>query len=119
MIKISEKHPTDQIIAYNWYTDIQNWHPVRKYEYSCWIKGKELKEPVWVCVQCWDEGMTKILIIETTQHDYPLTGTFDWQKFGAVFMIPNGTDKVVLRAGMAAPGNNGGRYGLMKCIFEK
>lgn len=108
-IKISEQHPDEESIAYNWYTDILNWQHGQKYEYSCWVKGQDLKEPVWVCVQCWNKGMTKMLKFVTTQHDYPLTGTFEWKKIGAVFMIPDNTDKVVLRAGIAAPGNNGGQ----------
>jgi hypothetical protein len=108
-IKISPEHPDEDKIAYNWYTDIHNWQHGRTYEYSCWVKGQDLKEPVWVCVQCWNKGMTKMVKFVTTQKDYPLTGTFEWQKIGAVFMIPNDTDKVVLRAGIAAPGNNGGQ----------
>ncbi len=43
-IKISEDHPGEDKIAYNWYTDIQNWQPGHKYEYSCLVKGQDLKE---------------------------------------------------------------------------
>ena len=105
-IRLSEDHPRD-IIAYNWNTDIQNWEAGKHYELSCWVKGQDLKEPVWVCVQCWDEAMSKMINFTTTQRDYPITGTFDWQQIGAVFTVPEKTHKVVVRAGIAAPGNNG------------
>jgi len=108
-IKISEKHPEENMIAYNWYTNVQNWKEGHKYELSCWVKGRDLNEPIWVCVQCWDEAMSKMLKFSTTQIDYPLTGTFDWQQIGVVFTIPVDTHKVVLRAGIAAPGNNSGQ----------
>ena len=107
-IKISENHPED-VIAYNWYTDIQNWETGKLYELSCWVKGESLKGPVWICVQCWDEAMTKLINFASTQKDYPITGTFDWQKVGTVFSVPEKTHKVVVRAGIAAPGNNGGQ----------
>ena len=108
-IKISEEHPEETVIAYNWYTIVHNWEEEHSYEFSCWVKGQGLNKPIWVCVQCWDEDMTKMLKFATTQIDYPLTGTFEWQKIGAVFTIPTDTHKVVLRAGIAAPGNNGGQ----------
>ena len=50
-----------------------------------------------------------MLKFSTTQADYPFTGTFEWQEIGTVFTIPKDTYKVVLRAGIAAPGNNGGQ----------
>jgi hypothetical protein len=108
-LKILEDHPTEEHIAYNWYTDVLNWEVGQDYELSCWVKGLDLQEPVWICVQCWDETMSKMLNFSTTQKDYPLKGAFDWQQVGTVFSIPIGTHKVVVRAGIAAPGNKGGQ----------
>ncbi len=108
-IRIREDHPEDDFIAYNWYTDVLNWEVGKYYELSCWVKGLDLHDPIWICVQCWDEPMTKMLNFSTTQKDYPLKGTFDWQQVGTVFSIPEGTYKVIVRAGIAAPKNNGGQ----------
>jgi hypothetical protein len=108
-IRIHKDYPGDQHVAYNWYTDVLNWESGTDYELSCWVKGQALKEPVWICVQCWDESMTKMLNFSTTQKDYPLKGNFDWQQVGTVFSVPKETHKVVVRAGIAAPGNNGGQ----------
>ena len=108
-ISIRKDHPEDDFIAYNWYTDVMNWEVGKDYELSCWVKGLDLNDPIWICVQCWDEPMTKMLNFSTTQKDYPLKGTFDWQQVGTVFSIPKGTYKVIVRAGIAAPKNNGGR----------
>ena len=47
-IRILEDHPEDKHVAYNWYTDVLNWELGRYYELSCWVKGLDLKEPVWV-----------------------------------------------------------------------
>ena len=81
----------------------------KDYELSCWVKGLDLGEPVWICVQCWDESMPKMINFATTQKDYPIKGTFDWQQVGTVFSVPEGTHKVIVRAGIAVPGNNGGQ----------
>jgi hypothetical protein len=108
-IKIHKDHPKDDFIAYNWYTDVLNWEVGKYYELSCWVKGLDLHDPIWICVQCWDEPMTKMLNFSTTQKDYPLIGAFDWKQVGTVFSIPEGTYKVIVRAGIAAPGNNGGQ----------
>ena len=108
-IQIHKDHPEDDFIAYNWYTTALNLQPGKEYELSCWVKGRDLHDPIWICVQCWDEPMTKMLNFSTTQKDYPLKGTFDWQQIGTVFSIPEETHKVVVRAGIAAPKNNGGQ----------
>jgi hypothetical protein len=108
-IEIHKDHPGDQTVAYNWYADVMNYEPGKEYELSCWVKGKDLKETAWICVQCWDESMSKMLNFATTQKDYELKGTFDWKQVGTVFTVPEGTQTVIVRAGIAAPGNNGGR----------
>jgi hypothetical protein len=108
-IRIHKDHPEDRDIAYNWYTDVQNWEVGKDYELSCWVKGEGLKDTAWICIQCWDESMTEMLNFSTTQKDYFLKGSFDWQQVGTVFIVPKGTYKVIVRAGIAAPKNNGGQ----------
>jgi len=108
-IRIDKNHPDERNVAYNWYTDLMNWEVGKDYELSCWVKGKELKDTAWICIQCWDENMTKMLNFSTTQKDYKLDGSFDWKQAGTVFNIPLKTHKVVVRAGIGAPKNNGGQ----------
>ena len=108
-IRIHKDHPEDRHVAYNWYTDVRNWEVGKDYELSCWVKGKGLKGTAWICIQCWDESMTEMLNFSTTQKDYLIKGSFDWQQVGTVFSVPKGTHKVVIRAGIAAPMNNAGQ----------
>jgi hypothetical protein len=49
----------------------------------------------------------KAVILNHSHLDYPITGTFDWQKAGTVFTVPENTHEIIVRAGIAAPGNNG------------
>jgi hypothetical protein len=107
-IKIDESHPNERI-AYNWYATVQNWEVGKHYELSCWVKTQDLKGPAWVCVQCWDESNTEMVNFATTQKDYPITGTSDWQQVGTVFAVPDGTHRVLVRAGIATPDNRGGQ----------
>ena len=107
-ILIAEDHPEDEI-AYNWTKVVENLEVGKSYELSCWVKGQNLKSPVWICVQSWDKSIRKMIGFDTTQKDYPLTGTFDWQQVGTVFTVPAGTFEVRVRAGIAAPNNRGGQ----------
>jgi hypothetical protein len=107
-IRIAEDHP-DEVIAYNWHTTMMNWKPGIPYELSCMVKGAGLRETPWVCVQGWDESMSQMLYFATTQKDHKITGLFDWRRIGTVFTIPEATHRVIIRAGIAAPGDNGGQ----------
>ncbi len=107
-ISIAEDHPDDEI-SYNWTKPVENWKVGNSYELSCWVKGRDLKSPVWICVQCWNKSLTEMTGFSTTQRDYPLVGTFDWRQVGTVFTVPDGTCEVRVRAGISAPGNRGGR----------
>lgn len=108
-IKIAQDHPEGEVIAYNWYTSLENWKPTKKYELSARVRTMGLEGPAWICVQCWDESHSEMLNFATTQKDYPVSGTSDWQEVGTVFKVPEGTRDIVVRAGIAAPENNGGQ----------
>jgi len=107
-IAIDLAHPEDQI-AYNWTKTITGYEEGKTYELSGWVKAEKLNGPVWICIQCWDEAKTKMLGFNTTQGDYPITGTTDWTQVGTVFTVPAGTAEVRIRAGIATPDNRGGR----------
>jgi len=107
-IAIDLSHP-DEEIAYNWTKAISGCEEGETYELSGWIKAEDLNGPAWICIQSWDEAKSKMLGFETTQRDYPVTGTTDWTQVGTVFTVPAGTAEVRIRAGIATPDNRGGR----------
>lgn len=107
-ITIAPSHP-DERIAYNWTKTIDGCEVGTTYELSGWVKAEDLSGPAWICIQCWDEAKSKMLGFDTTQADYPITGTVDWTQVGTVFTVPTGTAEVRIRAGLATPENSGGR----------
>ena len=107
-IAIDLSHP-DEVIAYNWTKTIPGCEEGETYELSGWIKAEDLNGPAWICIQSWDEAKSKMLGFDTTQKDYPITGTTDWTQVGTVFTVPAGTAEVRIRAGIATPDNRGGR----------
>ncbi|RLE31342.1 MAG: hypothetical protein DRJ61_11490 [Acidobacteria bacterium] len=107
-IAIDPSHP-DEKIAYNWTNAVPGCEEGKTYELSGWIKAEDLNGPAWICIQSWDDTKSKMLGFETTQMDYPVTGTTDWTRVGTVFKVPVGTAEVRIRAGIATPENRGGR----------
>ncbi|MCP4145928.1 MAG: hypothetical protein GY752_11680 [bacterium] len=107
-IAIDLDHPEEQI-AYNWTKTITGYEEGKTYELSGWVKAEKLNSPAWICIQCWGESKTEMLGFNTTQRDYPITGTMDWTQVKTVFTVPAGTTEVRIRAGIATPDNRGGR----------
>ena len=107
-IAIKESHPEDTI-AYNWTRTVEGYEVGGTYEISGWVKTEDLSGPAFVVVQCWDKERKEMLGFATTQQDYPLTGTTDWTLVKTTFTVPEGTEEVRLRAGIAAPENIGGK----------
>lgn len=107
-ISIQASHP-DESIAYNWTRTLNGWVEGGSYELTGWVKTRDLNEPAWIVVQCWDSTQTDMLGFTTTQRDYPIAGTSDWARVGLVFQVPPGTNEVRLCAGIATPANRGGR----------
>jgi hypothetical protein len=84
-----------------------------------WLKTKNLKAPGFICVQSWDEARKEMLGFATTQADYPITGTTEWTEVKTILSVPEGTAMVVVRAGIAAPENNGGKIWIDDITIEK
>jgi len=108
-IAIDESHPDGQVIAYNWTKTVPGCQEGKSYELSGWVRTENMTGPAWIVAQCWNEAKNEMLGFATTQKDYPITGTSDWTQVGTVFTVPAGTAEVRIRAGVAAPENNGGR----------
>jgi hypothetical protein len=107
-IAIDADHP-DEPIAYNWTRTLHGWQVGGAYELTGWIKTRDLAEPAWICVQCWNSDRSEMLGFTTTQHDYPIAGTTDWTRAGLAFEVPPGTAEVRVRAGIATPADRGGQ----------
>ncbi|MFA7418620.1 MAG: carbohydrate binding domain-containing protein [Melioribacteraceae bacterium] len=106
-IEINAKHPEDKI-AYNWTRAFEEFKIAHKYELSGWIKTKDLKESAWIVVQFWGENQ-KWLGMNTNQSMQPVKRTTDWTLVRYDFTVPEGTKEVRIRAGIAAPIDNGGK----------
>ena len=108
-IKVSKDHPEDMKVNYSWYTDARNLEAGKEYELSCWIKGMDLENTAAVYVQFWDKSMSGMIDYATTQIDYTIKGTYDWQKVETVFSVPKGAYRVIVGAVMVGPDSNGGQ----------
>lgn len=108
-IRISDDFPATDPIHFNWHTDCMTLQEDKVYELSCHVKGQNLKESAWVCVQCWDKSNNDMLYFATTQEEYTAKGTFGWKKVRALFSVPAGTSNITVRAGLSAPANRNGR----------
>lgn len=107
-IAISPDHP-DDVIHYNWVRSIPGCEKGKSYELTGWVKTENMAGPAWVVVQCWNSARDKMLAISNTAKDYPVKGTSDWTRVKLTFTVPEGTGEVLVRAGVAAPENRGGR----------
>jgi hypothetical protein len=107
-IAIAANHPED-VIAYNWTKPVPACKVGKTYELSGWIRTENMTGPAWIVVQSWNAAMDEMLGFASTQQDYAVTGTTEWTQVGVVFSVPEGTAEVRIRAGVAAPENNGGK----------
>ncbi len=107
-IAIKDSHPEDTI-AYNWTRTVKECMVGKTYEIDGWVKTENLTGPAWIVVQCWDKDRRVVLRGATTQRSHPITGTSDWTLVKTSFTVPTGTEDVLIRVGVAAPGNIGGK----------
>lgn len=107
-IEIMADHP-DQHINHHWWAEVREYTIGETYELSGWVRTVRLKQPPMVVIQCWGKGATEMLAMAGTQESYAITGNQNWTRVKAEVTIPEGTDKVVIRAGLAAPANAGGK----------
>ncbi len=105
-ITISPDYPQD-IVYFNWTKLLPECEVGHWYELSGWIKTRNANKGVSICVQSWGAKSEKILDFATTQENYPITGTTDWTEVKTTFSVPEGTEKVRVRAGLSATDNRG------------
>ena len=106
-LAIDSTHPQDQI-AYNWTRLVDNFKIGEEYTISGWIKTEDLTQTAWIVIQCWDANRN-LIGFATNQNSQPVKGTSDWTLVETDFTVPDGTEQVRIRAGIASPINNGGK----------
>jgi hypothetical protein len=107
-ISIDSTHP-NEIIDYNWANSFPDFEINKKYSISGWVKTINVKTTAFLVVQCWTGSYNKMISFFTNQGRQPVTGTTDWKFVQYDFKVPEGTKIVLVRAGLAAPDNNGGK----------
>lgn len=107
-ISIDSSHP-NEIMDYNWAHSFPGFEINKKYSISGWIKTINVKTTPFLVVQCWSDNYNKLIGFFTNEGKQPVTGTTDWKFVQYDFKVPEGTKRVLVRAGLAAPDNNGGK----------
>ncbi len=69
--------------------------------------------------QCWNSEKNLLIKLASTQQYHSFTGTTDWTEVGTVFSIPEGTEKIRLRAGISSPDNRGGKVWFDDINFQE
>lgn len=104
LISILNNHPPNNAL-YNWIRRIDGLKVGETYELQGWIKTERVKSSPFIEVQFWNSSQT-IGTASTTQ-GYLITGTKNWQHVNTIFCVPNGTSKVLIRAGISSRRNHG------------
>ena len=106
LISISDHHPKE-ITVYNWIRRIDGLKVGDNYELQGWVKTEQLKSPPFIEVQFWNSS--QMIGTASTTRGYLITGTKNWQRVKTIFSVPNGTSKILIRAGISSSRNNGGK----------
>ncbi len=106
LISISIHHPKETTI-YNWIRRVDGLKVGEIYEMQGWIRAEKVKSSPFIEVQFWNSS--QIIGTASTAQGYLITGTKNWQRVNTIFSVPNGTSKVLIRAGISSYKNNGGK----------
>jgi hypothetical protein len=106
-IAIDEEHPVEST-AYNWYQITTVGFDIgATYELSAWIRPEQLSATAWIAIQFWSAS-DSIIGVASTQVAYDIKGTSDWRHVNGTFSVPDGTTRILTRAGIHTPQNAGG-----------
>ncbi len=106
-IEIPLSAPSQKKI-FNWVTRIEN---IKEgiYELSGWIKIKRVSVTPYIEIQFYGLEGNRMITGYNTREMFSLTGTNNWKKVSAIFKVPVGTSKTVIKAVLESYGNNGGK----------
>lgn len=106
LISIPQKNPIEPSV-FNWVKRIDNLETNCIYELEGWIKTNGIEKSPYFEIQSW--SVNKMLGTTSTVKRNPVTGTKNWQSIKTIFIVPAGTIKVLLFAGVTSETNNGGK----------
>ena len=106
-ISIKPTHPQRRI-SYNLHRTVEGLEIGKSYILSGKVKTCGLSGPPAIVVQCLNSAGDKMLGFASTQSKDSPKGTTDWTRVKTTFTVPEGTERVRVRAGISAPANAGG-----------
>lgn len=106
MISISNLHkPTSTI--YNWIKRVDGIQAGITYEFTGWVKIENIKYSPFLEIQFWNK--TKMIGIENSMKEFSVTGVSNWEPIKKIILVPEGTNRILLKTAVQSRGNEGGR----------
>lgn len=106
MISISNLHkPTSTI--YNWIKRVDGIQAGITYEFTGWVKIENIKYSPFLEIQFWNK--TKMIGIENSMKEFSVTGVSNWEPIKKIILVPQGTNRILLKTAVQSRGNEGGR----------
>lgn len=96
-------------VSYYWAQTLNNFQPGQKYKLRAWVKTKNLTRSAWIKIMFPDIFHHSFVLSASTLSSSRLTGTNDWKEIVLIFKIPPGTRRVLLKTGVDALSNQGGK----------
>ncbi|MGD9897680.1 MAG: carbohydrate binding domain-containing protein [Calditrichaceae bacterium] len=95
--------------SYYWSQTLNNFQPGHTYKLRAWVKTKNLNRSAWIKIMFPDKFHHSFVLSASTAESSQLTGTSDWKEIILIFTIPPGTRRILLKTGLDAIGNDGGK----------
>lgn len=107
-ISVDEDYPAGgRGAAYNWMHPIEGLEKGKLYVLDAWVRTKGLQSSAFLMLQCFSKK-GQMLGGARYEDRFPIVGDQDWTHVASVFEVPEGTENVMLRAGMKSqPGVEG------------
>lgn len=104
-IEIYKTHGSGNTI-YNW---IRSSGGIKNgiYELTGWIRTRSAVRSPYIEVQFWNNIENRIITSVTTRKMFSIVGNTEWRRVNAIFRIPPGTTKVLIRAAVDSRDNQG------------
>ncbi len=99
---IFNTHVYNVTVSNNWAQNVYDVPIGKEIELVGWVK-MENAENVAIVIQCWGKN-NELLAFGTTQTTQPLSGTCNWTKCIATVTVPEGTERITVRAALTGTG---------------
>lgn len=82
--------------------------PGQSYRLEAWVRTSGVAEAASVVVQLWSINNTLLGFESASASGLEAADQVDWRRLSVPFQVPEGADRIFIRAGMLAPENAGG-----------